>query len=139
MQKDLKLDGGQINYQEVLNTNNTYRGETMQVSAASTSSAYGKPLYCQDNFQYGLASASTSASMPCSVLALEAGQGLKSVLIKGMICNTDWNFNAGAVYVGTENGTLTQTLTGSVYHQKIGRAISSSTLYFEPDSTIVQT
>lgn len=139
LQKDMVLDGGQIYYQEVLQTNGTYRGETMQVSAASSSSAYGKPLYCQENFQYGLASASVSGSMPACYMALETGQGLKKVLTKGMICNTDWNFSAGAVFVGIEDGTLTQSLTGSVFHQKIGRALSSKVLMFEPDSTIIQT
>ncbi len=140
LQADMILDGGQIDYQEVLTTNGDCRGETMQVSAASTSSAYGKALYCQSNFQYGLASASTSASMPCSVLALESSTGLKKVLIKGMICNTDWNFLAGAVYVGTEDGTLTQSLSGEgIYHQKVGRALSANTLMFEPDNTIILT
>ena len=136
--------GGAItNYQDfgaILTVNGTYRGDTMLVQVDDASSVFGSALYCAADFHYERADADSDTTMPVIYLALQAGSGVKRVLIEGQICNTTWNWSAGLVYASTTTGGLTQTApTGSGDQiQIVGHAISADTMFFNPDFGLVE-
>lgn len=137
---DLDLNGHNINYTSILTSNSTYEGTIMTVTVDSSAAAFSNALYCAADFHYELTSASTSATMPCRVLALESGTGEKKVLLEGQICNTTWNWSNSDIYVSETTGELTSiSPSGSGDQvQKVGWSLSADTIYFRPDSTIIE-
>jgi hypothetical protein len=75
--------------------------------------------------------------MAAIAMTLGAGTGSQDVLLKGFIHNSAWNWSAGAIYVDTTAGALTQTKpSGSGERvQKVGWAYSADVMFFDPDST----
>jgi hypothetical protein len=128
-----------VNDSAVLTVNGTYRGKTATVTVDDASAVFSSALYIAADFNYDRCDADDAGTMPCVVLALEAGAGSKLVLREGQICNTDWNWSTGVIYVDTTTGGLTQTPpSGSGDSvQIVGYAMSADTMYFDPDSTVV--
>jgi len=118
----------------ILTINETYDGETLSVTVDDASSVFGRVLFQAADFNYDRSDADAAATMPGFVMALEAGSGTKEVLLKGQICDTDWNWNAGLVYVSTTIGSLTQTAPSgsSDVLQVVGWALSADTILFSP-------
>lgn len=132
---DLDLNGHNVDYGIVLTVSGTYEGIIMTVTVDDSSTAFGNALYCASDFHYERADADSISTMPCSVLALEVGSGSKRVLIEGQICNTDWDWFAGCVYVSDTTGGLRQTtVSGSDDQVQIaGWALSADTIFFRPN------
>jgi hypothetical protein len=123
-----------------ITTSGTYVGETFDVTVDDASASFGNVLYCASDFHYERADASSSSTMPCTFIALEAGTGTKKVLKRGQICDTSWNWSAGPLYVSTTTGGITQTAPSSTGDQVqiIGFALSADTIYFNPNLTIAE-
>lgn len=121
-------------------TTSTYIGEVLTVTVDDASAVFGSPLYCASDFNYDRTDADAAATMPCVCLALESGSGSKLVLMEGQICDTSWNWSAGAMFVSTTTGELTQTAPSGSGDQVqiVGFALSADTIYFQPNSTVVE-
>jgi len=83
---------------------------------------------------------STSSIVPCKFVALDSGTGDKQVLIKGFIRNDSWSFNPGdTLYLSKSSGLFSNirvSLTGDI-DQILGYALTSNTIYFDPDKTFI--
>jgi hypothetical protein len=133
-------DGRTTFHGTILTTSLTYEGKVITVTVDDASAVFTSTLYCASDFHYERADADSAATMPCRALALESGAGSKKVLIEGQICHTGWNWTYGDMYVSIGTGSLTQTRptgTGDQV-QRIGWALSADTVYFRPDSTVVE-
>ncbi len=132
--------GQNFDYGAILTVSGTYTGDVLTVTVDDGSAAFGNALYCAADFHYERCDADAAATMPCRALALEAADGSKKVLLKGQICDTDWDWAAGTVWVSLTTGELTQTMpvdTGDQV-QEIGFALSVDTLWFDPVSIIAE-
>jgi hypothetical protein len=137
---DLDINSHNIDYGEILTSSGTYTGKIMTVTVDDSSTVFGNTLYCADDFHYERCDADSDTTMSCRCLAIESGAGSKKVLLLGQMCDTAWNWSVGDIYVGETAGELTQTTvsgSGDIL-QKVGFALSSTTLYFSPDSTVIE-
>jgi len=127
-------------HEGILTVNGTYQGTIMTVTVDDASAAFGNPLYCANDFHYERTDADSAATMLCVAMALEAGAGSKKVLLEGQICNTAWGWSAGPLYVSCTTGAMTQTapVGAGDQVQRIGFALSANTIYFRPDSTVIE-
>ena len=73
----------------------------------------------------------------CVGITTGAAQSGANVIIqtRSVLIDPAFNFNAGPVYVGV-NGLLTQALTGLVFLQQVGQAISQTQLDINPQLAI---
>jgi len=124
----------------ILTSTETYNGVTISVTVDDASAVFGNPLYCAADFHYERADANATGTMACSCMALESGAGTKLVLLEGQICDTDWTWTAGPIYVSGTTGAMTQTApaVSGDQAQRIGFALSADTIYFKPDSTVIE-
>lgn len=124
----------------ILTVSGTYQGTTMTVTVDDPSTAFGNTLYCASDFHYERADADFTSTMPCSALALESGSGSKKVLLEGQICNTDWDWSAGLIYVSDTIGGLIQTtVSGSGDQiQIVGWSLSVDVVYFKPNLALAE-
>lgn len=126
----------------ILTVNGDYYGKVLTVTVDDASTAFGNVLYVAADFHYERAQADSDSTIPAVVMALEAGDGSgKLVLEEGQICNTDWDWSAGLVYVDDDTaGGLTQTPPSDTGDQvqAVGWALSADTIYFRPDQTYLE-
>lgn len=126
----LELDDG-------LTLNNTSSGIWFPATINQTA-IFGSALY-YDATGYSLANASSSSTMPCVALAIEAGSGNKKIFKQGFIRNNSWSWTPGGLlYMSTTNGTLTQTKPTGVGNQQqvVGYAYTSNIIHFNPNYNI---
>lgn len=137
---DLDLNGKNIDFGAILTVSGTYKGEIMTATVDDASSVFGSLLVQGADFHYDRADADAAATAGAVVIALEAGTGSKKVLIKGQVCDTAWNWNAGKMYISTAIGEMTQTKpSGSGDQvQVVGWALSADTVFFDPDRTTIE-
>ena len=89
---------------------------TFTVDSGQTDTLFGQAYHVDTDGELIVADANVASqgSMPAIGLALESGVGTKTVLLRGLICETDWNWTRGEpVYVSTDPGTtcgLTQSI-----------------------------
>lgn len=131
---NLDLNGKCIDYGAILSTNGTFEGELMTVTVDTNSVGFGALLAQGTDFNFDEADADAVANCYGLVMAVETGTGSKKALLKGQICNTDWNWSAGFIYASTTQGTLTQTKpTGTDdVNVIVGWALSADTMFFAP-------
>lgn len=121
----------------------TYSGDTIirTVDASAGSTAFGQAYHVDTDGELIDADAdvSTSGSIPCIGLAITTGTGAsKTILLRGIITETDWNWTVGGViYVSADPATtcgLTQTAPSTAGHtvQAVGIALSADTISFNP-------
>jgi hypothetical protein len=122
-------------------TDHTADGETAFVTVDTNATGFGAALYEASDGNYDEADADAVATMPCVVLALEAGTGTKKVLRKGYIRDDSWTWTPGSgVFVDTTAGALTQTApsgSGDMV-QCVGIAESATVLNFFPNWVTVE-
>ena len=95
----------------------------------------GCPLHMDtDGHLIQCTAVSGSTSMPCSMLALEAGTGTKRVLWSGSLRNDSWSWSQGdRIYVSTVDGALTNVKPNNGHwKQEIGVASYSNVVLFRP-------
>jgi hypothetical protein len=128
-----------FNYGTILTVSGTYIGETMTVVVDDAAAVFGSVLAQGADFNYDLADADSSTTSPAYVMALETSSGTKTVLVRGQICNTDWNWSAGKVYLSTTSGGMQQTVVSGTTDQVqvIGWALSADTIMFSPTYMVV--
>ena len=105
----------------------------MQVDTNDT--GVGCPLHMDTDGHFVQCTAvSGSASMPCSMLALETGTGMKKVLWSGSLRNDSWSWSQGdRIYVSTVDGALTNVKPNNGHWaQEIGVASHSNVILFRP-------
>ena len=99
---------------------------------------FGCLLHIDSDGNLIMADADATSVIPCTMMALESGTGVKNCLLMGFVKNSSWSLTPGnPVYVSTTPGQVTQTAP-SVSGDKvqiIGYATSSDTIYFKPDFT----
>ena len=132
-----------INEDAILTENGTYEGKTATVTVDDASAAFGNCLYLAADFHYERAKADSDSTMPVTALALESGAGSKTVLKRGQICNTSWNWSAGAIYASPDTtGGFTQDPddfdTTGHQAQIVGYALSADTMWFEPELILIE-
>lgn len=124
-----------------LTVNETYRGEIAVIDVDDASAVFGNALYIAADFNCDRADADASSTGPAVYLALQGGSG-SSVdgLIRGQICDTDWNWSAGKIYLSTTTGELTQTAPSGTGDQVqvLGYALSADTMYFAPELDTIE-
>lgn len=114
--------------------------KTMTRTVDDAAAVFGNALYCAGDFNYERCDADAAATMPCTCLALESGDGSKNTLLEGIIYDATWDWSAGAIYVSTTVGELTQPAPSGSGDQVqiVGYALDADTMYFLPNSTIVE-
>lgn len=124
----------------ILTVDGTYKGDTLTVDVDTNSVGFGGVLAQAADFSYDEADADAIANSYMLVVALEAGTGSKLVLTQGQVCDTAWNWSAGAIYLSTTLGTFTQTAPSGTDDTVIicGFALSADTIYFNPYGSIVE-
>jgi len=137
---NLDLNNYNIDYGAILTSSGTYEGKIMTVTVDDASAVFGSTLYCASDFNYERCDADSTTTMVCVALALESGTGSKKVLLEGQICDTSWSLSTGPVYTSLDIGDITQTVASGTGDQvqKIGYALSANTMYFRPDSTVIE-
>jgi len=131
----------QISYGNILSVNETWKGDTIVAVVGDASAVFGNVLYQTADFSYDRADASAAATMIAAIaMALSAGTGTKDVLLEGQICDTDWNWSYGLIYISETAGALTQTAptTSSAIVAIAGWALSADTMYFKPQLVTVE-
>jgi hypothetical protein len=117
-----------------------WSGITSTVTVSANTVGFGAALF-RDTDAFYEADASDISTMPCHVLALETGTGLKEVLMFGYIRDDSWTWTPGDdVYVDTVSGELTQTqpaVSGDIVHV-IGWAYESNIIFFDRDKTTTE-
>ena len=131
---NLVLNGKCIDYGAILSTNGAYQGDIMTVTVDTNGVGFGALLAQGADFHFDEADADAAANCQVLVMALETGTGSKKVLLKGEICNTDWNWSAGFIYASTTQGELTQTPPSGTDDVKVivGWSLSADTIFFTP-------
>lgn len=99
--------------------------------------------YSASGTSYRSADASSASMMPVSALALNATIGdPRQVLLVGFLNDSSYSFTAGEiVYASTTLGQLTTDISGygsGDMVQAVGIAITSTSLYFNPDFAMVE-
>lgn len=95
----------------------------------------GCPLHMDtDGHLIQCTAVSGSTSMPCSMLALETGTGMKRVLWTGSLRSDAWSWTQGdRIYVSTVDGALTNVKPNNGHwKQEIGVASHSNVIMFRP-------
>jgi hypothetical protein len=133
---DLDLNLHNINYTDILTANGTYEGEIINMFVDDPNTVFGDVLAQTIGFDFERAYADGTSNPPSVVMALEAGKGLKKVLLKGQICSTLWSWSPGLLYVDVQpnDGEMTQTqpnVSGD-HVQIVGFALSPTTVFFNP-------
>lgn len=133
---DLDLNFNCISYGDILTLNGSYEGDIINVNVSDPATAFGDVLSQNVGFDFERAYADGTNNMPMLVMALESGNGLKKVLLKGQICIAAWSWSPGLLYVDTlpNEGQLVQTKP-SVSGDQIqiaGFALSATTIFFNP-------
>ena len=102
----------------------------------------GAALHVDTDGNYIECDANLTAKMPCSALALETGTGAgKRILLMGYLNDASYSFTVGAVvYVSGAEGGLTTTAPSASgdFVQAVGIAITTTSLYFNPDFAMVE-
>lgn len=100
----------------------------------------GDILYRETDFILYLADATTIATMPAIVMALEAGSGIKQILQQGYVSNVAWNWHSGLIYASKIPGKMTQdpSMLSGEQVQVVGWAKSQTNMWFEPDLVLVE-
>ncbi len=99
----------------------------------------GAPLFMSLNGNLKTTNASSNATIPCVALAIEAGTGIKKILVHGILRVDTWKWkvgpgNTGLLYLDTLSGALTQkqpTKKNTII-QPVGWALSAHSIYFSP-------
>ena len=144
----LNVDGvltpGTIAWGAVLTVNETWNGETVSRIIDTAAAVFGEGLYLAADGNYEHSDADAVATMPCIAVACEAYEAstAKTLLIRGMICDTDWAWSAPGVtlYASATAGAFTETAPAGAGDQVqvIGYALSADTIWFEPDMTLIE-
>lgn len=139
--RDLYLDGN-VHVDNTPTASGTYTGGiTTTVTIDANTVGFGAALHIDTDGNFIEADASGATTMPCDVLAVEAGTGSKKVLLQGFIRDDSWSWTVGGtIYVSVAAGGLTQTAPSASGEQvqAIGRATVSNTFYFNPDYTVLE-
>jgi hypothetical protein len=137
---DLDLNGYSIDFGAILTVNETYEGKKMTVTVDDASTVFGNVLAQAADFNYDRADADAATSSDGLVMALESGSGSKEVLIEGQICDTDWNWSAGLLYLSVTTGAMSQTAPVGSGDQVVvvGWALSADTIYFRPSLVLAE-
>lgn len=109
------------------------------------SASIGDALCMSSDGHYDLADANASGTVPVVGIALESGSGTKKILLRGTFRNDSWSWSVGdgesnLLYASSTAGDLTQSppSTAGDYVQVVGRVLSSTTIYFDPQLTMVE-
>ena len=119
----------------------TYDGIYFTHNVSQNSKGFGGALRFASDSSLKTADGSIATAVPCVGIAVESGTGEKKVMLKGFVRNdTDWSWTVGKeVYLAT-NGGLYQ-LPYSFYTgqrvQVVGVAVGITTIYVNPDPTVV--
>jgi hypothetical protein len=137
---DLDLNGHNLNYGSILTSNTTYVGDILTVTVDDGSTAFGNVLYQGSDFHFDRADADATSTSPVFVIALESGSGTKTVMVRGQVCNTSWNWSAGKLYLSGTTGEMTQTVpsTKGQQIQVLGWALSADTIWFDPVAMVAE-
>lgn len=131
-QSKLSFSNFNTDYGSIASISGTYSGEILTVTVDDASAVFGDALYCAADFNYEKASAISFTASPAVAIAVASGSGSKDILLRGQVCNTDWNWSAGLIYLSTTSGVLTQTPPSSSGEQiqPLGWALSADTIFF---------
>ena len=142
---DLNTNGKNINFNSSLSVNATSTGDISTMYVADNSYGFGSLMYVNATGTLSIANGSVTSTMPSLFMALESGTGAgKRVLMRGIVRNDNWNFtgNIGKrVYVSTSTPgmpTTTLPIISAAQVQTVGQTIATNTIYFLPDSTVLQ-
>lgn len=116
----------------ILTVSGTYTGNKIQITTSEAVS-FGDVLAQNVDFTWAKATATVSGiPWPAYFMSLSTASGSIDALVSGQICNTTWNWIAEDLWLDVEDGQMRQTVTSGVEQgvQPLGRALSSTTVYF---------
>lgn len=142
---DLDLNEHYIELNQNPTSDVTGNGWMTSETVDTNATGVGAALYMASDGHYDEADADSSATMPVTALALEAGVGTKKILRRGFLRNDTWNWTLGNgvanyIYASTTTGGMTQTAptgTGDLV-QILGYAVSADVIYFDPQLVMVE-
>ncbi len=124
-----------------LTTNHTYSGRVLEGAEAGENLAFGDLVVLAESGKFMKANPATLATLDGTIALVVSdtiaagGQGM--FLLRGLIRNDSWTFSQGKeLYAGT--GTLTHEppAAGTQLIRKMGTAITSAIIEFNPSSTV---
>jgi hypothetical protein len=124
----------------ILTGNGSYVGTKMTVVIDDGSTVFGNVLSQASDFHYDRADADSATTAVGLVMALSDGSGTNDTLIEGQVCDTDWDWDAGLLYLSAAVGEMTQTAPAGTGDQVVvvGWALSADTIYFKPSLVLVE-
>lgn len=140
MANEFVCRSGLIVESTVLTVSGTYQGDIKTMTVDDASTVFGNVLYQAADFNYERADANAAASGVVIALAVEAGSGSKKIMFMGEVCNTDWTWSAGLVFLSETVGEMTQTVVSGSGDQIVivGHALSADTIWFNPQYGIAE-
>lgn len=122
-------------------SNGEYSGIAINGNITINSVGFSCALFLNNSGNYEEASASDIVANKCMGLALESGIGSKQILLNGIIRNDTWSFTPGdSLFLSDTTGNITTMPpngSGNIV-QKLGFAITTNTIYFNPDVTTLE-
>jgi hypothetical protein len=137
-QLELSQDG-KIKLNKTPSATDKATGITARMSVTTNTVGIGGLLHLHSTGAWVNADMNATTSMPCMALALGT-TGTIDVLLNGIFTDTAWSWTAGGILYVNTNGTMTQSApSGSGDQvQVVGIALSSTTIYFNPSSVLVE-
>jgi hypothetical protein len=137
----LSITTAQYCVDNTLSSDHSFAGNYMSVTVLDNAYGFGGILYPASG-GYSGADADASATLPGVVIALETGTGTKKVGLPGCILiDASWSWTIGGnIYVSKTASNITQTAPTSTgaFRQKIGIALTATTMMFLPELTVYE-
>jgi hypothetical protein len=115
-------------------------GKKRQVTVTSNSVGIGAGLYLNADGTYYESDATSSATAPCSAIALETGTGTKWVLTTGYIRNDTWAWTVGSrLFLTATPGVFSHTAPSASGNQiqVVGIAETATIIHFKPSYDMI--
>jgi len=127
-----------------LSVDHTASGDTITYQVDVNAFGFGATLRVDTGGDLRTADADGITSVPCIALALEAGTGVKNVLLRGLIRDDTWSWVTGGeaslIYLSNTLGGMTQTQPSGTGDQVqvLGYALSATIMMFAPSLVLVE-
>jgi hypothetical protein len=138
---DTKIGDHGIQLDMVPDADGEWCGSYVDSQVDANSIGFGGAMHMDTDSHWINSDADTVAGMPCLGISVEAGTGVRKVLVHGFVKKTAWAWTPGAIlFASATVGLFTHTAPAGVGDQvqSIGIAIDADTIFFNPSTVLVE-